>query len=75
MSVRTWRELEKSELKEVRPYPMYVALLCVHPELDDIELTVTPDDLYVVAEVLGPEEALVRRSIPEVWFVVWRLRR
>jgi hypothetical protein len=48
---------------------------CVHPELDDFELTAAPDDLYVVTELLGPEDALVRRSIPEVWFVVWQLRR
>ncbi|MEU4230138.1 hypothetical protein AB0F17_38105 [Nonomuraea sp. NPDC026600] len=55
-SVRSWRELEKSERKEVRPYSMYVALLCVHPELDDFELTAAPDDLYVVAELFGPEK-------------------
>ncbi|MBT2235662.1 hypothetical protein [Nonomuraea sp. NEAU-A123] len=55
-SVRSWRELEKSERKEVRPYAMYVALLCVHPELDDFELTAAPDDLHVVAELLGLEK-------------------
>ncbi|MEV1167364.1 hypothetical protein [Nonomuraea sp. NPDC049784] len=55
-SVRSWRELEKSERKEVRPYPMYMALLCIHPELDDFELTAAPDDLRVVAELLGPEK-------------------
>lgn len=47
----------------------------VHPELDDFELTAAPDDLYIVTELLDSEEALVRRSIPEVWLVVWQLRR
>ncbi|WP_344477510.1 hypothetical protein [Nonomuraea monospora] len=54
-SVRSWRELEQSERKKVRPYAMHVALLCSHPELDDFELTAAPDDLGVVAGLLGAE--------------------
>ncbi|TYB64758.1 hypothetical protein FXF51_20065 [Nonomuraea sp. PA05] len=55
-SVRSWRELEKPERKKVRPYPMRVALLCSHPELGDFELTAAPDDLAVVAGLLGAEK-------------------
>ncbi|MFI6321553.1 hypothetical protein ACIBG8_28725 [Nonomuraea sp. NPDC050556] len=55
-SVRSWRELDKSERKEVREYPMYIAILCTHPEREDFELSAASDDLHVVAELLGPEK-------------------